>query len=123
VIICLDGDGISIFDQLMFRRGVPYFCAFDLMWLNGYDLSAMRLVERKERPKRLILKSGDLALLYADHVDGYGVDFFRIICERNLEGIIAKHRASPYLSSAKSIKLKNPDYTRAKDRQDLFKRA
>ncbi len=34
---------------------------------------AMPLVERKERLKKLTLKSGDPALLYADHVDGYGV--------------------------------------------------
>lgn len=85
----------------MFRRGVPYFYAFDLMWLNGYDLRAMRLLDRKERLKKLIVRSNEPALLYADHVDGYGVDFFRMICEKNLEGIVAKHRASPYSKAAK----------------------
>jgi bifunctional non-homologous end joining protein LigD len=122
-IICMDGDDVSVFDQLMFRRGVPYFYAFDLMWLNGYDLRAMRLVERKERLKKLILKSSDPALLYADHVDGYGVDFFRIVCERNLEGIVAKHRASPYSSAAKWIKIKNPAYTPAERRHEMFEKA
>src|SRR5690349_1472380 len=58
-IICMDGDGVSQFNKLLFRRGVPYFYAFDLMWLNGYDLRAMRLLDRKERFKKLVLRSNE----------------------------------------------------------------
>ena len=98
----------------MFRRGHPYFYAFDLMWLNGHDLRGLRLIERKERLKKLIVRADSPALLYADHVDGYGIDFFRIICEKNLEGIVAKPRASLYDSSAKWVKIKNAKYTQAR---------
>ena len=43
-----------------------------------------------------------------------------MICERNLEGIVAKHRASPYSAAAKWIKIKNSAYTRAERRHELF---
>ena len=120
-IICLDGAGVSGFNELLFRRGQPYFYAFDLMWLNGYDL-AMRLLERKERLKKLILKAPSPSLLYADHLAGYGIDFFNMICEKDLEGVVAKHRASPYDSSAKWIKIKNPAYTQSEPRRELLRR-
>ena len=77
-------------------------------------------MERKERLKKLILKADSRALLYADHIDGYGVDFFRMICEKDLEGVVAKHRASAYDASAKWIKIKNPGYTQSVDRHVLF---
>jgi ATP-dependent DNA ligase len=37
-IVCLDQYGRSQFKELMFRRGQPFFYAFDLLWLNGEDL-------------------------------------------------------------------------------------
>lgn len=37
-ICCLGKDGRSLFNMLLFRRGVPYFYAFDLIRLNGRDL-------------------------------------------------------------------------------------
>src|SRR5262249_28358401 len=33
-IVCLDPGGRSQFCELMFRRGDPFFYAFDLLWLN-----------------------------------------------------------------------------------------
>ena len=30
-IVCLDGEGKSLFNQLLFRRGSPIFAAFDLL--------------------------------------------------------------------------------------------
>ncbi len=47
-IICMDRDGVSRFNELMFRRGVPYLYAFDLMWLNDHDPRTLRLIDRKE---------------------------------------------------------------------------
>lgn len=119
-IVRLDAKGNSLFNELLFRRGQPYLYAFDLLWLNGEDVRKLPLIERKARLKELVRESGNPALLYADHVDGYGIDFFRIICEKNLEGIVAKHRASPYDASAKWIKIKNPAYTQTERRQKLF---
>jgi bifunctional non-homologous end joining protein LigD len=119
-IVCLDGQGTSAFNQLLFRRGVQYFYSFDLVWLNGRDLRNLGLLERKERLRKLLIRANNPALLYADHIDRYGTDFFRMICEKNLEGIVAKHRASPYTTSAKWTKIKNPEYTQSKRRHELF---
>jgi len=66
-IVCLDDNGTSIFNQLLFRHGVQYFYAFDLVWLNGRDLRSLPLLERKERLRKLIIKANNSALLYADH--------------------------------------------------------
>jgi bifunctional non-homologous end joining protein LigD len=32
---CVDSEGRSIFNELLFRRGCPIFYAFDLLYLNG----------------------------------------------------------------------------------------
>jgi ATP-dependent DNA ligase len=60
-------------------------------------------------------------LFYADYVEEFGVDFFRMICDKDLEGIVAKHRASAYDPSAKWIKIKNPAYTQAEGRHELLR--
>ncbi len=44
-------------------------------------------------------------LPYADHVDCFGIDVFRMICEKNLEVIVAKHPEGPYDASIKSIEI------------------
>lgn len=119
-IVCLDGSGVSRFNELLFRRGVPYFYASDLVWLNGNDLRRLPLIKRKERLRRILLRANNPALLYADHVEQYGIDFFRMICEKDLEGIVAKHQASLYDTSAKWVKIKNPTYTQSKGRHELF---
>src|SRR5690242_9909256 len=46
-VICLDQDGRPQFNQLFYRRGEPYFYAFDLLYLNGRDLRQLPLIERK----------------------------------------------------------------------------
>jgi bifunctional non-homologous end joining protein LigD len=109
-IICTDGDGASLFNQLVFRQGVSYFHAFDLLWLDGEDMRPRRLLERKQRLREVLMRSKNPALLYADHVDQSGSDFFRMICEKNLEGIVAKHREHRYDSSAISRRLPTFNY-------------
>ncbi len=47
-IICIDGHGISQFNQLFSRQGTPVFYAFDLLWLNHEDLRNHPLSDRKE---------------------------------------------------------------------------
>ena len=40
-ICCLDPDGSTNFNRLLFRRLQPWFYAFDLLMLNGRDLRGM----------------------------------------------------------------------------------
>jgi bifunctional non-homologous end joining protein LigD len=119
-IVCLDGQGRSQFYDLMFRRGQPYFYAFDLLWLNGVDLRELPLLERKTRLKGLVPERPSL-LLYLDHIEGEGVDLFHLACGLDLEGIVAKPKASVYRSERKPwIKVKNPSYSQAEGRRELF---
>ena len=48
-IVCLDADGRSNFYNLLFRRDWPYFCVWDLLSVDGEDLTPRPLAERKRR--------------------------------------------------------------------------
>ena len=62
-------------------------------------------------------------LLYVSHVEEHGVDLFRAVCEQDLEGIVAKLRTAPYGTEPPSwVKIKNPDYSQAKDRHERFEK-
>jgi ATP-dependent DNA ligase len=44
------------------------------------------------------------------------------VCERDLEGIICKRKDSVYSSRARWLKVKNPDYTQAVGRKEMFEK-
>src|SRR5215831_13482417 len=92
-IVVLDEYGRSQFDDLLFRRGVLYFYAFDLLFLDGEDLRPLPLVERKTRLRKLI-RRGRSRLLYVDHIEREGCELFKRIYELDLEGIVAKRACS-----------------------------
>ena len=77
------------------RNGVPimYF-AFDLIYLDGYDLHKVPLEKRKQRLHQ-ILKNDDVAR-FSDHYSEKGQDLFAAARQRGLEGILAKKRDSHY---------------------------
>ena len=92
--------------------------------LNGEDLRSMPLWERKRKLKR-ILPARSAHVLYVDHTRGSGTELFRLACQLDLEGIVAKKADSPYGESAAEphwIKIKNPQYSQKEGRADLFKR-
>lgn len=55
------------------------------------------------------------SLLFADH----GADLYQMICEGNLEGVVAKRKNSKHAVSARWIKIKNPTYTQSEGRHEL----
>jgi bifunctional non-homologous end joining protein LigD len=120
-LVCLSADGKPRFYSLMFRRQDPHFCAFDILWLNGRDLRALPLLERKRRLRRIIQPEPSW-IRYVDHAEDCGVRLFQMICARDLEGIVAKLKTAPYADtkSARWIKVKNPAYSQAEGRRELF---
>ena len=56
-IACVDEDGRSLFNELLFRRGLPIFYAFDILYLNNHDLRQLPLIARKEKLRAVIEKS------------------------------------------------------------------
>src|SRR5262249_6039643 len=106
----------------LYRRAEPVLDAFDLLLLDGQDVRQKSLLARKRLLRRVLPRRSD-RLLYLDHVVGRGVDLFRAVCERDLEGIVAKRRDGTYDPATTTwIKVKNRDYTQARDRHELFER-
>lgn len=90
-IVCLDAEGRPQFYELLRRRGHPILYVFDVLWFDGTDLRERPLVERK-RLLRSIVPVESSCLLFADHIERNGTDFFRLACDRDLEGVVAKWR-------------------------------
>lgn len=95
------------------------FYAFDLLWLDGKDLRSRPLIERK-RLLRSIVPEQPSVMLYTEHIEGYGVAFFRLACERDLKGIVAKAKHGAY--GEKWFKIRNPGYSQYEGRRELFER-
>ena len=106
-IVALDSSGVSQFKELLYRRGRAVFFAFDLLWLNGTDLRQTPLIERKKKLRRWIEGSECSEIIYAQHVERDGKLLFEEVCERNLEGIVAKRKMSVY-AEHRWLKVKNP---------------
>lgn len=70
------------------------FYLFDLIWFDGYDLSALPLLTRKSVLRSALVFEDPIR--YSEHLDEDGETAFRAACERGWEGLIAKRAASPY---------------------------
>ncbi len=71
------------------------FYAFDLLYLDGYDLCRVPLVERKALLARLLGQEGGI-LRFSSHFDEGGALVLRHACRLSLEGIVSKLRDGPY---------------------------
>ncbi len=69
--------------------------AFDLLYLDGWDLRATPLRARKQRLRELLDGQPD-PLRYGEHVEHGGAAFLREACKLGLEGIVAKRATDPY---------------------------
>jgi bifunctional non-homologous end joining protein LigD len=119
-LVCLDSEGRSIFNELLFRRGSPIFYAFDLLYLNGRDLRQLPLIERKKKLREVIDKSGLPDVICGKYVEGRGVDLFNEVVRRNLEGVVAKRKTGTYSVVSGWLKIKNSNYSRSERRYELF---
>ena len=75
--------------------GQLVFFAFDLLFLDGFDLRRTPLVERKELLASLLQQSPS-RVQYVDYVSGDGQSFADAACQAGLEGIICKRADAPY---------------------------
>ena len=97
--VVFDSDGISRFGLLQKALG-PHpekvaYSAFDLLYLNGYDLRELPLVQRKELLQTLLAEQPTTSpIRYADHVVGGGSEFYKHACLADLEGVVCKRANS-----------------------------
>jgi len=73
---------------------LTYF-AFDLLFLDGNDLSRLPLSERKARLEKLLSRAPK-NIRYVDHVIGNGKSFYSAACGHRAEGIVSKRLDAPY---------------------------
>jgi bifunctional non-homologous end joining protein LigD len=119
-IACVDEEGRSQFNALLFRRGCPIYYAFDILYLNDRDLRQLALVERKEKLRAVIEKSALPDVLCGKYIEERGVDLYNEVVRRNLEGLVAKRRNGIYQTVSDWLKIKNPNYTQSERRYELF---
>jgi bifunctional non-homologous end joining protein LigD len=109
-IAVLDAKGVSRFHLIQPRiantdpntiahlvRSTPvvYF-AFDLLYLDGYDLRGVALDKRRELLQQVLTPGPSVRI--SDIVPGAGEDLLDAARENGLEGIVAKHARSIYES-------------------------
>ncbi len=101
-IVALGKDGNPSFAALQKilkgEGGALTLFAFDLLSLDGKDLTGLSNVERKARLAGL-LPQDDPVVRYADHIIGAGEKLFDAMCSAGQEGIISKKADAPYRSS------------------------
>jgi DNA ligase D-like protein (predicted ligase) len=76
-------------------EGSLVFFLFDLLFLDGENLMALPLVERKTRLASLLNGAPHL-LRCNEHQVGHGPEFHRLACEHGLEGIVSKRTNGRY---------------------------
>ncbi|MGH3651187.1 MAG: non-homologous end-joining DNA ligase, partial [Acidimicrobiia bacterium] len=76
------------------------FLVFDLLYLDGLDLTGRPLEERRRLLEETIVATEKLQI--SPVTDGEGVALFEAAAAQGLEGIMAKKRSSPYQPGARS---------------------
>ncbi|HYU31595.1 MAG TPA: DNA ligase D [Thermoanaerobaculia bacterium] len=99
----LEPDGTTSFQALQNaltgdrEHDLVYF-AFDLLYLDGYDLRGATLLDRKAALAGVLSGNASPTIRFSDHVEGSGEAFFRQACSHSLEGIVCKRGDLPYRS-------------------------
>ena len=116
-LIAVDAKGQAVFYELpsavaarptrVTARLIYY--AFDLLYLDGYDLRGAPLVERKQLLEALLDNARGLQLIrYVEHLAADGAVVLEHVCKLKLEGIVSKRADAPYRSG------KRPEWIKAK---------
>ncbi|HET6252662.1 MAG TPA: DNA ligase D [Puia sp.] len=132
-IVVLNEKGQSNFGDLQNWRseadGTLVYYVFDLLWLEGRDLTGLPLSERRALLQSIV-PPGDV-IRYSDSFETGGKEFFAKAQELGLEGIMAKRADSLYTPGARTrewLKVKTASrqevviggFTRNEDSPKLF---
>jgi bifunctional non-homologous end joining protein LigD len=80
---------------------------FDCLYLDGRDVRAAPLLERKRLLRAALARGPAQPLLhFSDHVVGRGTEFFAAACAKGVEGVVAKRADAPYRSGRSRAWLK-----------------
>ena len=105
-IVAFDGN-VTSFSRLQQRIGLTdpddvrqssvkvYLYLFDLLHLDGYDITGLPLRTRKSLLRRCVDFTGPLR--YTAHRNESGEDYYAAACKKGWEGVIAKRADSSYV--------------------------
>jgi bifunctional non-homologous end joining protein LigD len=82
-------------NELKGRSTKIVLVAFDLLYLNGYDLRKLPLVQRKTLLKKIVDKTD---IQFSESFEADGREMFKHACKTGLEGVVSKVRDSKYSS-------------------------
>ncbi|WP_205513290.1 DNA ligase D [Longitalea arenae] len=103
-IIISNKEGISSFGDLQNWRseadGELLYYVFDLLWLDGYLLFDVPLLQRREILKEILPQHSAIQL--SQTFNAPGTTFYEVAKNMNLEGIIAKKADSVYLPDVRT---------------------
>jgi bifunctional non-homologous end joining protein LigD len=100
-VVALNSDGTTSFQSLQnaFQAGRTsefVYYVFDILHVDGRDVTGVPLEERKEILKLSLTKSPHKSIRYSDYLRGTGREIIDQACHLHLEGIISKRRNSIY---------------------------
>ena len=84
------------------------FIAFDILYLDGQDLTGRPLVERKELLRKTVIENDRIAV--STVFKSGGIDLYKLTEQQGLEGIVAKRKDSLYVQGKRTknwVKIKN----------------
>ena len=117
-IVVVGENGVSRFESLQNWRseadGHLLYYVFDILWLEGRDLTGLPLTERKNILQSLVPE--DSIIKMSDSFEESGLQFYEAAKKMGLEGVIAKRADSTYHIGARTrdwLKIK------AKKRQEM----
>lgn len=103
-IVVVDDRGFPDFQKLQDYQKHPsghlVYYVFDLLHLQGRDLTGLPLLRRKAVLKQILPSSPHVK--YSDHITGDGLTFFKVVRDAGLEGVMAKRAASVYHTGKRS---------------------
>jgi bifunctional non-homologous end joining protein LigD len=103
-IVATNEKGFSSFQQLQNWgsevEGELKFYAFDIIWLYGYDLTGLTMVERRAILQQLIPE--DNIIRFSESFETSATDFYAAASKLGIEGMIAKRNESEYFPGVRT---------------------
>lgn len=90
------------------RQAPVSFVAFDLLAVGDEVVMQLPLMKRKELLQQYVVDGERMQI--SRYIEELGIPFYELVEERNLEGVVAKHKESVYRPGKRSsewIKIKN----------------
>lgn len=113
-VVVVGPDGTTDFNELERELGKGdserlTFYAFDVPYLDGYDIRAETLLNRKQALKVLLEQLPENSpIKFSEHVEAEAVAIKKRLCDLNLEGIVSKRKDSRYVCGRSDAWVKVP---------------